>query len=325
MYCYFATVDANWNSAYPYAVGPTFYGIKSAVKVTSITETVSTYSPSTTPSIYIAAFTKTICQGTALTFTSAVTNGGTSPSYQWKINGQNAGTNSNTFTTSSLNNNDVVTCVLTTATNGNATSNSIQITVNSCSVTLNLKLFLEGFYRGNGSMAGILNSSTTDTITVELASGFAPYNIQHTIKTLVSITGNAVCSFPSTILGNSYYVVVNHRSSIKTWSGQTVYFTGSTVNYDFTNALNKAYGNNLSDLGDGNFGIFSGDVSDAVLGRGFQDGVVESQDYADEENAVSQTLLGYQPEDLTGDGIVETSDYSLMENNVYYSRSVIRP
>jgi hypothetical protein len=47
-YCYFATVDANWNSAYPYAVGPTFYGVKTAAKVTSITETVSTYTPTTT-------------------------------------------------------------------------------------------------------------------------------------------------------------------------------------------------------------------------------------------------------------------------------------
>lgn len=43
IYCYFATVDANHNSAYPYAVGPTFYGMKTASKVTSITETVTPY------------------------------------------------------------------------------------------------------------------------------------------------------------------------------------------------------------------------------------------------------------------------------------------
>ncbi len=47
-YAYFATVDANWNSAYPYAVGPTFYGNKVAAKVTSITEAVSVYNPSPT-------------------------------------------------------------------------------------------------------------------------------------------------------------------------------------------------------------------------------------------------------------------------------------
>ncbi|HLP56979.1 MAG TPA: YHYH protein [Fluviicola sp.] len=45
-YCYFATVDENWNSAYPYAVGPTFYGVKTAAKVNSISETVTTYDPS---------------------------------------------------------------------------------------------------------------------------------------------------------------------------------------------------------------------------------------------------------------------------------------
>jgi len=43
-YAYFCTVDANWNSAYPYAVGPTFYGVRNALKVTSITEPVTTFS-----------------------------------------------------------------------------------------------------------------------------------------------------------------------------------------------------------------------------------------------------------------------------------------
>jgi hypothetical protein len=48
MYCYFATVDQNWNSAYPYIVGPTFYGTRTGAKVTAIGEVVITYSPSTT-------------------------------------------------------------------------------------------------------------------------------------------------------------------------------------------------------------------------------------------------------------------------------------
>lgn len=45
IYCYFATVDDSWNSAYPYAVGPTFYGVKSAAKVTTINESVRVYTP----------------------------------------------------------------------------------------------------------------------------------------------------------------------------------------------------------------------------------------------------------------------------------------
>jgi hypothetical protein len=47
-YCYFATVDANWNSAYPYLIGPTYYGTKVAAKVTSISESVTTYTASST-------------------------------------------------------------------------------------------------------------------------------------------------------------------------------------------------------------------------------------------------------------------------------------
>ena len=45
IYCYFATVDAKWNSAYPYVVGPTFYGVKAASKVSTIGEVTTVYYP----------------------------------------------------------------------------------------------------------------------------------------------------------------------------------------------------------------------------------------------------------------------------------------
>lgn len=48
IYCYFTTVDANHNSAFPYVIGPSFYGIKSGTTVTSVTETTSIYNKSTT-------------------------------------------------------------------------------------------------------------------------------------------------------------------------------------------------------------------------------------------------------------------------------------
>lgn len=46
-YAYFCTVDANWNAAFPYVVGPTFYGNVQTTKVTAITETVTPYNPTT--------------------------------------------------------------------------------------------------------------------------------------------------------------------------------------------------------------------------------------------------------------------------------------
>ncbi len=48
IYCYFATVDENWNSVYPYVIGPTFYGVYSNASVTSINENTTTYIPSPT-------------------------------------------------------------------------------------------------------------------------------------------------------------------------------------------------------------------------------------------------------------------------------------
>ena len=91
-----------------------------------------TVNPTVTPSVAIAG-TSTICSGTSTTFTATPTNGGT-PSYQWKLNGVNAGTNIATYTNAALANSDVVSCVMTStaacATIPTATSNNVTMTVN---------------------------------------------------------------------------------------------------------------------------------------------------------------------------------------------------
>ncbi len=83
-------------------------------------------------SLNISATATTICPGTSVTFTATPTNGGTIPSYQWKVNGVNAGTNSPTYTTTTLINNNIVTCVMTSnatcVTGSPVTSNAITIT-----------------------------------------------------------------------------------------------------------------------------------------------------------------------------------------------------
>lgn len=47
-YAYFATVDEDWNSAYPYVVGPTFYGTYANRSVASITEPTTVYTSTPT-------------------------------------------------------------------------------------------------------------------------------------------------------------------------------------------------------------------------------------------------------------------------------------
>ncbi|MFN0033162.1 MAG: MopE-related protein, partial [Flavobacteriales bacterium] len=123
-------------------------------------------SPPVTPSVSIAltSGSNPTCPGAQLTFTATPTNGGTTPAYQWQVNGGNVGTNSSTYVTSSLTNGQIVTCILTTnalcATTSTATSNGITVTVLSNptpSVTI---------AQTAGSNPSCAGSSTTFTATV---------------------------------------------------------------------------------------------------------------------------------------------------------------
>lgn len=70
-----------------------------------------TIRPITTPSVSITATNANICASSQVTFTA--TSNVVNAAYQWKINGINIGTNTNQFVSTSLNNNDIVNCVVT--------------------------------------------------------------------------------------------------------------------------------------------------------------------------------------------------------------------
>ncbi|MCX6252648.1 MAG: hypothetical protein NTX61_18090 [Bacteroidetes bacterium] len=90
--------------------------------------------PNLPVSVTISASVNPVCAGTSVTFTATPTNGGSSPSYLWKVNGISAGTDNPIYTYSPANG-DIVTCTLTTSnticiSNNPATSNTITMTVN---------------------------------------------------------------------------------------------------------------------------------------------------------------------------------------------------
>ena len=80
------------------------------------------------------ATNNTVCAGENIVFTATPTNGGTNPTYQWRVNGGDvAGANQSTFTTNSLTSGDAVSVVmtadLTCATP--VTSNDVVVTINA--------------------------------------------------------------------------------------------------------------------------------------------------------------------------------------------------
>ncbi len=101
-----------------------------------------TINPLQPVNVSIVASANPVCSGTPVTFTATPTNGGTTPVYQWKVNGTDAGTNSSTYTYTPANN-DAIICVLTsneTCASGNpATSNTETMTV---SINLPVSVFI---------------------------------------------------------------------------------------------------------------------------------------------------------------------------------------
>ena len=96
-----------------------------------------------------------IASGTSVTFTATPTNGGSTPSYQWKVNGSNVGSDQDTYTSTTLADGDVVTCEMTSsdpcADPAMATSNTITMTVtNPCGGVAN-RIYVTPTGTGNGS------------------------------------------------------------------------------------------------------------------------------------------------------------------------------
>ncbi len=251
-----------------------------------------------------------LCQGDSVVLTAS-----TGSSYHWNTGATTQSISVNTagsyFATVSCLNTDTV-----------------NVTVSNCQdVTLNLKAFIQGFYIGNQAMKAVAdplgNPGICDTITVELAEAVSPNNITYSFSSVLATDGTGSFVFPPSVINNSYYIIVKHRNSLETWSSAPVLFSNFTIIYDFTTSAGTAYGNNLLNI-DGEFCIYSGDVTDGVT-NGIQDGIIDREDFDSIESALSSFVSGYTIFDLTGDGIVESADFSLIENNIDFGIFVMRP
>jgi hypothetical protein len=212
-----------------------------------------TLNPVAVPSISISANPgSTICAGAIVTFTATPTNGGTTPAYQWRVNGVNAGANSATFTTTTLTNGQIVTCVLTSnaacASPVTATSNSITMTVNpvvvpSISISAN-----PGSTICTGASATFTatptNGGTTPAYQWKINGGNVGTNsATFTTTTLTNgqtvtcvLTSNVTCATPATATSNSITMTVSIVPTITSFTpssgspGSGVSITGTNFN-----------------------------------------------------------------------------------------------
>lgn len=160
-----------------------------------------------------------------------------------------------------------------------------------------VKVGIQGFWNGT--------SQVSDTISVTLRSQNSPYNIIDQSETVIYSQGSGTVSFSSATAGN-YYIQINHRNSLETWSSAPVNLGSNLNQYNFTTAATQAYGNNMI-LKSGRYCDYSGDVN--------QEGNIDLADLVTVNNSSSVFSTGYVAADVNGDDFVDLSDLVITNNN----------
>lgn len=205
-----------------------------------------------TPSVNITsnAVSNTFCTGQAVTFTAVPVNGGTSPSYQWKLNGVNVGTNSPTYTNSSLNNNDKVTVVMTSnlpcVTANPVTSNEITMLPGAAAASVSINTPATSICSGTTATftATPVNGGTTPSYQWKLnevntgtnSSTYSPAALVNGDKISVVMTSSIACAIPNPSTSNVVTMTVTQTASpsVSIVSQPSVPKTGNTVTFTAT-------------------------------------------------------------------------------------------
>lgn len=180
--------------------------------------------------------------------------------------------------------------------------------------SLEVKVFPQGIFnpitealsKAQDGHSDRFQSDTADIVSLRLMQPGPPYAEAFAFHD-ISIRANGSIQVELTAeMQGSYYLVINHRNSIETWSASPVSLAGNTVSYNFTTGANKAYGYNLLRAGNA-WVLYGGDVN--------QDGLIDSEDMIPVDNFTAQFQSGYIPEDANGDGLIDASDMMIVDNN----------
>lgn len=198
----------------------------------------------------------------------------------------------------------------------------LNLTIQPNYLALNIKVFLEGLYLGNEKMTsapfnadGISPQNIADTLTIELHDTLGMFMTVYSSFALLDTNGMCSINIPNTFNNNRFYLAVKHRNSIETWSAKPILLASNT-NYDFSNAADQSFGDNVKNDG-GVFLLYCGDIT--------QDGSIDFADYPlldiDNQNGV----LGYLTTDLTGDSSTDFGDYPIIDINNMLGIITLKP
>ncbi len=125
-------------------------------------------------------------------------------------------------------------------------------------------------------------------------------------------TGATWTGLFSRALDGMYYILMDHRNTINTWSNSGKNYTrGVILNFNFITPSGQSYANNQKHkcLPNDWWAMFSGDVN--------KNGIIDGIDLAIIDNAVSNFVMGYVNSDLNCDNQVNALDAAIADNNAY--------
>ncbi|MFL9484290.1 gliding motility-associated C-terminal domain-containing protein [Chitinophagaceae bacterium LWZ2-11] len=280
-----ATLTNSSNSvvSQKYYVKTSFVNNPGCASVDSVTITVNPQ-----PSVSIGASQTAACTGTAVTFTATPVNGGTTPVYQWKLNGNNVGTNSATYTNNTLNTSDVINCVMTSSTicNTPVTSNNVSVTINSPVSSVNINTTATNICSGsnvtytaapvNGGTAPVYQWKLNGNNVGTNSATYANNNLANGDVVSCVLTSSVPCTSPVTSNSISMSVTATVTPSITITastaaticSGTSVTYTATAVNggagpvYQWKKNGNNVGSNNVSYTDNA---LLTGDIISCVL------------------------------------------------------------
>jgi hypothetical protein len=169
------------------------------------------------PALTITPSANNVFAGVPVTFTSTQAGGGGTPTYTWFVNGVTVGTGAS-YTSSSFNNNDVVTCTMVSA-----DACAVPQAVTSAGVTMQIQASILGaaVYTSASATNACSNAPITYTANVQDSSG-NPYPAASIVSYQWYVNGGAVGTSSNVYVNNSpvngdqVYVVVTVSATVGT-------------------------------------------------------------------------------------------------------------
>lgn len=209
--------------------------------------------PKATPAVSINPSSPQACAGSVITFTALAANLSTTPDYQWKVNGFATGSNSSTFSSNLLNNNDVVSCLINTSETcvtsatasdqvtvkiSSAINPGISITPDKAAICAGQAVSFTANVTGEGN-SPIYKWSVNGAMSGANSKMFTSSTLADNDEVICTLTSSELCASPSTVVSSPIKIKVNPvivpgvsitASATMVCGGQSVSFNATPLN-----------------------------------------------------------------------------------------------